>query len=209
MDPSGRDRRLIRLFVLAVLGRWDELSRLREEAPTGEPDRGWREVALQVHVFAGFPRAVEAYDVLERSGGLGAPGPDEVLVESDQPERGRELFERIYQDNAAEIRAALERGHPDFARFIEGHAYGRILSRPGLAPAFRERLAVAALAALGQERQLASHARGGLRCGASPEEVRAAVEAVADVLAPERLVRARRVLERFLPATDTRDEPAQ
>ncbi len=201
MEPE-RARRLLRLFALAVLGRWDELAVARRAAPPGEPDRAWREVALQVHVFAGFPRAVEAYSVLERAGGLGAPEPGEVLAEPDQPERGRALFERIYAAQSSAIRAALERGHPDFARFIEGHAYGRILARPGLEPVFREQLAVAALAALGQERQLASHARGCLRLGGSESDVRAALDAVADLIEPERLARARSVLERLQSASD-------
>jgi alkylhydroperoxidase/carboxymuconolactone decarboxylase family protein YurZ len=201
MEP-GLSRRLLRLFALAVLGRWDELAQARRAAPPGEPDRAWREVALQVHVFAGFPRAVEAYSVLERAGGLGTPDLGEVLAEPDQPERGRALFERIYAGQSGAIRAALERGHPDFARFIEGHAYGRILARPGLEPTFREQLAVAALAALGQERQLASHARGCLRLGGSESDVHAALDAVADLIAPERLARARSVLERLKSAAD-------
>ena len=199
---AGRDRRLVRVFALAVLGRWEELAQARREAPDGEPDRAWREVALQVHVFAGFPRAVEAYSVLERAGGLGTPEPGEALSESDQFERGRALFERIYAAQASAIRSALERGHPDFARFIEGHAYGRILARPGLAPAFREQLAVAALAALGQERQLASHARGCVRLGGSEADVDAALDAVADLIAPERLERARGVLARLRASRD-------
>ena len=199
---AGRDRRLLRLFALAVLGRWDELAQARRDAPPGEPDRAWREVALQVHVFAGFPRAVEAYSVLERAGGLGSVEDGEVLAEPDRPERGRALFERIYAAQSPTIRAALERGHPDFARFIEGHAYGRILSRPGLEPLFREQLAVAALAALGQERQLASHARGCLRLGGSEADVRAALEAVADLIAPERIERARAMLERLKSSAD-------
>ena len=96
------------------------------------------------------------------------------------------------------MRAALAAGHPDFADFVLGHAYGRVLARPGLAADRRELLAVAALAALGQDRQLASHARGAVRCGGTSEQVRAAVEAVADLLRPERHERARRVLVRFL-----------
>lgn len=199
---AGRDRRLLRVFALAVVGHWDELAQARREAPEGEPDRAWREVALQVHVFAGFPRAVEAYSVLERAGGLGLPEPGEALAEPDQFERGHALFERVYAAHAPAIRAALERGHPDFARFVEGHAYGRILARPGLEPVFREQLAVAALAALGQERQLASHARGCVRLGGSEADVRAALDAVADLIAPERLARARAALERLRSSAD-------
>lgn len=197
MPPPRLEPRLARLFAAVVLGRWDEVERLRRAAPPGEPDRAWRETVLQAHVFAGFPRVVEAYGVLARAGGLGVPGTDEVLGEPDRPERGRALFERIYAERADAIRADLSAGHPDFAAFIEGHAYGRILSRPGLDPAQRELLAVAALAALGQERQLASHARGARRCGAASDDVHAALESVADLIAPERLESARRVLARF------------
>jgi alkylhydroperoxidase/carboxymuconolactone decarboxylase family protein YurZ len=188
---------LARLFTAVVLGRWDEVERLRRQAQAGEPDRAWREALLQAHVFAGFPRVVEAYGVLARCGGLGTPAPEELLGEPDRPERGRALFDAIYREQADAIRADLAAGHPDFAAFVEGHAYGRILARPGLAPAQRELLAVAALAALGQERQLASHARGARRCGASSADVHAALEAVADLIAPERLETARRVLARF------------
>lgn len=188
---------LARLFASVVLGRWDEVERLRRAAGPGEPDRAWREAVLQAHVFAGFPRVVEAYGVLARCGGLGTPAPDEVLAEPDRPERGRALFERIYGERAEAIRADLAAGHPDFAAFIEGHAYGRILARPGLEPAQRELLAVAALAALGQERQLASHARGARRCGATSEDVRGVLEAVSDLIEPERLAAARALVARF------------
>jgi alkylhydroperoxidase/carboxymuconolactone decarboxylase family protein YurZ len=188
---------LVRLFAAVVLGRWDEVERLRRAAPPGEPDRAWREAVLQAHVFAGFPRVVEAYGVLARCGGLGALSPEEVLAEPDRPERGRALFERIYGERAGAIRSDLAAGHPDFAAFVEGHAYGRILARPGLEPAQRELLAVAALAALGQERQLASHARGARRCGAAGADVHAALEAAGDLIEPGRLAAARRVLERF------------
>lgn len=194
-----RDARLVRLFVAVVLGDWDALRADRRAAPAGEPDRGWREAVLQAHVFAGFPRVVEAYGVLASVGGLGELSSDESLAEPDRPERGRALFERIYDKDAPRVRAMLESGHPDFARWIEGHAYGRILSRPGLEPAQRELLAVAALAALGQDRQMASHARGALRCGASAAQVAAAVEAVADRIRSDRLERARQVVTHFAP----------
>lgn len=197
MALSPLDRRIVRLFACVVLGRWEETQKLRRAAPPGEPNRAWREALLQAHVFAGFPRVVEAYGVLAAEGGLGAAEPDEILGEADQPDRGRALFERIYQEDSAKVRALLERGHPDFAAFIEGHAYGRILSRPGLAADRRELLAVAGLAALGQERQLASHVRGAIRCGATREEVAEVQELVADLVPPERAERTREVFAHF------------
>jgi len=72
-----------------------------------------------------------------------------------------------------------------------------VLARPGLAGDRRELLAVAALTALGQDSQLASHARGALRLGATRAELRGALDAAADLIRPERLVSARRVIERF------------
>jgi alkylhydroperoxidase/carboxymuconolactone decarboxylase family protein YurZ len=194
---AERDRRLARLFAAIVLGRWDEAVALRRAAPAGEPDRAWREAVLQTHVFAGFPRTVEAYAVLASAGGLGALDADERLGETEQPERGRALFERIYAGDSERVRELLLAGHPDFAKWIEGHAYGRVLSRPGLSPARRELLAIAGLAALGQDRQLASHARGALRCGATREDVHAVLEAIRDLVEPERAERARAVLEHF------------
>jgi 4-carboxymuconolactone decarboxylase len=191
---SERDRRLVRLFAAIALGRWDEVERLRREAPPGEPDRAWREAVLQVHVFAGFPRAVEAYAVLAAAGGLGTLDEDEVLREADNPERGLELFERIYHPHAGAVRRILRSGHPDFEAWILGHAYGRLLSRPGLSADRRELLAVAALTALGQDRQLASHARGSLRCGATREELLDVLDELRGLAAPEYLDRARSVI---------------
>jgi 4-carboxymuconolactone decarboxylase len=206
MSPLSRpDRTLFRLFVAIVLGLWDEVSKLRAQAGEGEPDRRWREALLQVHVFAGFPRAVEAYNVLGRAGGLGRPDPDELeaargpATERERAEhaRGRALFDTIYGEHAQAVRGVLEGYHPDFADWLEGHAYGRVLARGGLAADRRELLAVCALAALGQERQLASHARGALRCGATPAELAGALDAVADLVRPERVEKARRVIDRF------------
>lgn len=198
MALSPADRRLVRLFTACVLGRWDVVRELRAAAIAPEPDRRWREAVLQVHVFAGFPRLVEAYAVLADEGGLGELDEGELHAgASDARARGRELFERIYASDAPAVRAMLESHHADFASWIEEHAYGRVLARPGLSPDRRELCAVAALAALGQERQLASHARGSLRVGASATELSATLDAIQDLVEPARLADARRVVARF------------
>lgn len=191
LDPA-----LLRFTVLVVLGRWHELGALRRGL-SESPGRAWREALLQAHLFAGFPRIVEAFGVLEQAGGMGTPGPDEVLAEPDRPDLGAALFARIYGRGAGAVQAGLVAHHPDFAGWILGHAYGRVLARPGLEPAERELLAVVALAALGQERQLASHARGAVALGAPPAEVHGALAAVADLLGPTLTADGQRVLERF------------
>jgi 4-carboxymuconolactone decarboxylase len=195
-ELGAKERRLLRLFACAVLGRWDELAAARRAAPEGEPDRAWREALLMVHVYAGAPRAVECHAVLEREGGLGAPRPEEIEGERVPSARGESLFDAIYAKQAPEVRALLGRFHPDFARIVFHDCYARILARPGLEARLRELLAVVALAATGQPRQLASHVRGALRCGALPGEPEAALEAVADLLDPDRLAEARAVVAR-------------
>lgn len=198
---DDRTARLVRLSALVVLGDWEGLTALRASAPQGEPDRAWREVVLQSHLFAGFPRLVEAYEVLDAAGGLGPwdeeEGEDLQGEEAAREHRGAALFERIYGDNAAGVRARLASFHPDYHRWIAQHAYGRVLARPGLGAEVRELCAVAALLALGQDRQLASHARGAVHCGAAPAHVAAVPDCLADLVPPDRLARGRDVLERF------------
>lgn len=197
MTLSSKDRRLLRLSTAVVLGEWDEVRALRRAAPTGEPDRAWREAALQTHLFAGFPRLVQAWRVLDEEGGLGETTAEEVEGPQAGAERGLELFGAIYGDDAPAVRGMLADHHPDFGDWILEHAYARVLARPGLAADRRELLAACALAAFGQDRQLASHARGSLRCGATFEELWAALDEVADLVEPARLERARRIAERF------------
>lgn len=207
MSLSPADVRLVRAFTAAVTGQFDVLRaeharELEDNGALARDERGarerrWREMLLQVHVFAGFPRLVEVHGLLALDAELGA---DEREADADAATlraRGRALFERIYADDAQAVRGLLARSHADFARWIEEHAYGRVLARPGLAADRRELLAVGALAALGQERQLASHARGARRCGASAAEVRAVLDAIADLVPGERLSRAREIVARF------------
>lgn len=200
MTIGERERRIVRLSSAIVLGRWDEVRSTRAQADDDEPDRRWREAVLQTHLFAGFPRLVEAYEVLDTCGGLGAPAPDELepALELDmQRARGRALFERIYAEQSARVRTRLATLRPDFADWIETHAYGRVLSRPGLDASLRELCAVAALASLGQDRQLASHARGALRCGAECADLELALEELRELVDPAVLERARRVVARL------------
>lgn len=194
---SSLERRLIRLFVASTQGDWEEVRRVREGAPAGEPNQAWREAMAQLHLFAGFPRQVEAYGVLERAGGLGAPSDPRCAPSAPPPEAGRALFTKIYGDKTDTV-VDLLRGYDDnFGGWILEHAYGTVLSRGGLEASQRELLAVGALAAQGQHRQLASHARGAVRCGASPGQVVEVIDVVADLLPSGEAHEARSVIRRF------------
>lgn len=154
------------------------------------------------HLFAGIPRQVEAYEVLARHGGLGAREPDEdrdgTLNNEAAIARGGALFDLIYGSNAESVRARLYSFHDDFGAWVQRHAYGRVLSRPGLDAATRELCAIGALAALDQLRQLASHARGAQACGASREAIYGVLESIADLLDADRIARAKTILDRFV-----------
>ncbi len=175
--------RLARLFTAICLGEFEVVRELRRAAPSSEPDRSWREAVLQTHLFCGFPRLVQAYGILDSEGGLGDLEPGEHELEGDTTARGAELFDAIYASAAEKMRARLSEFRPDFAAWILEHAYGRVLSRPGLDPALRELLSICALAALDQPAQFESHARGALRLGATQSELLSALD-VASELAP-------------------------
>lgn len=192
LDP-GALATLARASVAVVLGEWDELRRLRTE--DAEPARAWREAMLQVSLFAGFPRTVEAFRILDRAGGLGPPDEDEV--ELPDPSDGAAAFDLIYGELADGVRTELARYHPALASWIAQHAYARVLARPGLGLCERELLSVACLAALDQPRQLASHVRGARRAGASAARIAAVIDGVAEALGPERARRAREVLAEY------------
>jgi len=176
--------RLARLFTAICLGEFDVVRELRRSAPEGEPDRAWREAVLQTHLFCGFPRLVQAYGILEAEGGLGEPEPGEYDLGVDTEARGAALFDTIYANAADKMRERLASFRPDFATWLLDHAYGHVLSRPGLDPALRELLSICVLATLDQPSQFESHARGALRLGATSEDLSSALD-VAHELAPD------------------------
>lgn len=190
---------LARLAVAVVTHQPEELRRFAAAAGPGDRrDPQLRETLLQCHVFCGFPRTLACLDVLASAGfrieaaDEGPEPPAEDLVE-----RGAGLFDAIYGDRAGTIRGHLAGLDPAFARWIAEHAYGRVMTRGGLAGDKRELLAVAMLAALGHDRQLASHARGAVRCGAEAAEVHGVIEACGDLMSPERKARALEIADSF------------
>ena len=86
---------------------------------------------------------------------------------------GTRTIAAVYGPLTPALRAALRGLHPALERWIVEHAYGRVLSRPGLGLRARELVTVALLAQGGWERQLAGHLVGARRAGASPREVAA------------------------------------
>jgi len=180
-----RTRLLIFIAVLTQLGRSKKL----REAYHWALDRRVtvdeiREAVLQAFLFAGYPRAIHAFEIL-----------GEVLDERDVDEaprrdrtppragvtaffrrRGRELFEEIYRQDANLVVDRIRGFHPEFMDWIIEDAYGKVLSRPYLDLKTREIISVALLTALSLPRQLTPHMRAALRAGAKPRELREAIQ---------------------------------
>jgi 4-carboxymuconolactone decarboxylase len=165
----------------------------------GVPPPALAEVARMAHLFGGFPRAILGLEALHDAftrAGAAAPADPEASPRSrtEDRARGESLFRRIYAGQSDEVLRRIERAAPGFASWVLEDAYGRVLSRPLLTEVERELLAVVALVALDCPEQQKSHARGALRLGAAPDEVRAAVEVVAADVTEPALARARAVV---------------
>ncbi|MEK7469867.1 MAG: carboxymuconolactone decarboxylase family protein [Planctomycetota bacterium] len=122
------------------------------------------EAALQMYLFAGYPRAITGLAAVEKACGA-AKKPLTKGTPGGWKKRGIKLCRRIYAGSTDRMLANMRALHPALAEWIVWEGYGKVLSRPGLTPAEREACAVAALAALRAWPQLESHARGALRVG--------------------------------------------
>ncbi len=132
------------------------------------------EAALMLMLYAGYPAALEGLRVLNEAW-PGRPRPRREGSRADWLRRGEALCRRVYGPAYARLLPAVRALHPDLATWMVEHGYGRVLARPGLPAKERELVTVAALAALGWERQLVSHLLGALRTGAREREVEAAL----------------------------------
>ncbi|HEX9793275.1 MAG TPA: carboxymuconolactone decarboxylase family protein [Planctomycetota bacterium] len=182
--PAAADR-MPRLAALAAAiegGDGETLRAAAAEVLANDGATVVREVLRQMSLFSGFPRTLRALGeiaaVLPPAGNepAEAEAPAASLVAADL-ERGRTFFASLYGRDAQAVLPHLESLDPLLAEWILGHAYGRVLARPGLPVPERERLAVLALAASGCWQQWESHARIALRLGVPRERLAADLRA--------------------------------
>jgi 4-carboxymuconolactone decarboxylase len=143
------------------------------------------EVILQSYLFAGFPRALNAAREWRRASGHAAPLDDPGVHQEYLPDwrtGGEATCAIVYGPSYARLRQNIRALHPALDAWMIAEGYGKVLSRPGLALRLRELCIVGACAAARQDRQLHAHLRGALHAGASANQVRAALECVADLL---------------------------
>lgn len=162
---------LARASVAAALGRERALRRhLRTALRAGASAARVDEALLQLVLFAGYARVINAFRVLRE---IVPPAPRAVRPRSGLRRRGEALCRRIYGPVYDRMIAKMRGFHPELAEWILSDGYGKVLSRPHLSIRERELLLVAVLAAMRLPRQLESHLRGAQRVGASLRDVRA------------------------------------
>jgi 4-carboxymuconolactone decarboxylase len=157
------------------------------------------EILLQTYLFAGYPRAINAFFTYQ--GWVASHGSKRFTrgPESTDPEewrrRGEDVCRQVYGQNYEALRRRLARLHPALADWTLVEGYGKVLGRSGPGVANRELAAVGTLIAIGAERQLQAHLNGSLNVGVCREVLDAATRQVGVEWGREALVE--RLLDRL------------
>jgi 4-carboxymuconolactone decarboxylase len=199
LDPETRT--LVRLAGIISAGTEAQVREALTRA-AAECRQSWvEEVVLQSYLFAGFPRALNSAREWRRISGFDAPESDdgENYEHAGQWRvQGETTCATVYGPFYERLRHNIRDLHPALDAWMIVEGYGKVLSRPALDLKRRELCIVAACATAGQDRQLHSHLHGALHAGASPAEVRDALNSVADVAGPENSARYHQLFERVL-----------
>lgn len=138
-----------------------------------------REVIIQTHLFAGYPRALNGLEALDQAAEKigfdrsrfrnqplepGIPNPELIA-------RGQKLWDSIYASNASKVAKRASTLSPDLGHWSILHGYGSVLSRPGPTAIQREYCVVAALIPMDAQPQLKGHVQGCLNLGATADQM--------------------------------------
>jgi 4-carboxymuconolactone decarboxylase len=181
-------RVLVRLAGVISAGSEHQVREMLAQANTHCRPEWIEEIILQSYLFAGFPRALNSAREWRRISGRPAPDVDDG-GNFGNAERWRAEGEAtcatVYGPFYERLRHNIRSLHPALDAWMIVDGYGKVLSRPALDLRRRELCVVAACALGRQDRQLHSHLHGALHAGATPAEVRDAIDAIADLLGPD------------------------
>ena len=141
------------------------------------------EVILQTHLFAGYPRTINALAVVRK---LGCTLNTSVDAPYEQWRiDGENLCSQIYAGAYPKLRDAIGALHVDLESWMLEMGYGRVLSRPGPSAMQREFGVLAVLSGQNVKPQLMSHLRGALHVGASVDALERVLELVGKIWGPQ------------------------
>jgi len=169
LDPQTRD--LVRFAAAVAQGYEPELRGRAGQLRLSQVPPVWvEELLLQSTLMVGYPRALMAFTVWRRVGGVPVAGTDpdqDYSRAAEWTRRGEELCAVVYGGNYTKLRESVHGLHPALDGWMITEGYGRTLARPGLDLRRRELCIVAQTAVLEAPRQLHSHLRGALHAGAT------------------------------------------
>jgi 4-carboxymuconolactone decarboxylase len=191
-------RALVRLSAVVTTGTEADIRAIMQTIPSLIPDAWIEELLLQSHLFAGFPRALNAMrewrrvqpDIAVAAPAHEANGSGAADLATWRAD-GEATCAAVYGAMYDRLRRNIRILHPLLDDWMITDGYGKVLSRPGLDLARRELCIVAACAAAGQDRQLHSHLHGARNVGVEPDVVDDVIEAVADDIGADRAQAAR------------------
>lgn len=158
------------------------------------------ELVLQSYLFLGFPRMLEAADLLHTQWPDTPHEPDCGPVGAEEARlwytRGDQLCRRVYDSTYEPLRRRVESFAPEIFRWMIFEGYGKVLSRHQLDMITRECSIVACLIIENMPRQLHSHIKGALNVGADPKLVSSVIEDLREI-APVGYHSAKRICEKL------------
>ena len=184
MDDATRA--LVRLSCALAAGTEDDMRAQMQAALRITPHDWIEELILQTHLFAGFPRALNAMREWRRLSGRAAPSDDGRMSAEAATTQGERTCRAVYGGMYERLRDNIRELHPALDSWMIIDGYGFVLSRPALDLGRRELCIVAACAATAQDRQLQSHLHGARNVGVADDVVTETLDALRDVI-PEPL----------------------
>jgi 4-carboxymuconolactone decarboxylase len=184
LDSQSRD--LVRFAAAIAQGYEPELRERVGPLRSSQVPAVWvEELLLQSVLMVGYPRALVAFTVWRKYGGVAAPDSDpdqDYSLASEWAHRGEELCALVYGENYRKLRESIRALHPAVDSWMITEGYGRTLARPGLDLRRRELCTVVQTAILETPRQLHSHLRGALNAGATFGQIEGALSVVNPLL---------------------------
>lgn len=139
------------------------------------------EIILQSYLFLGFPRMLQASDVLQKV----VPNQKKIVQDSEflsdnnlieWYKNGEEVCGKVYKDKYEPLKKRVLDSASEIFHWMIVEGYGKVLSRDCLPLMTRELSNIAFLTMENRERQLRSHIIGAVNVGASKELVQTIIE---------------------------------
>ena len=162
-----------------------------------------REAVYQCAPYVGFPRVVEALNVIHEAfvkKGVALPLPAcGTVTPETRFEKGVDAQATIFGDGMRQLAADGPDAMTPSQFFLAANCFGDFYTRRGLDLATREMLTLCILVNLGVEPQMRAHIQGNRNMGRSKEFIAEAIHQCLPYAGYPRLLNALRVLDETLP----------